>query len=105
MVIFIFLLAASLILSAVVIIKNFAALGDEIINMAIPLLGTLIGTFFISKIVPNKRYVAVCMILFGAVITLFMLLNILSLHLSGTVAASPICLYMFLKAAVINYNK
>lgn len=80
-------------------LSDIKSLGDELINAVIPLVVVLIFSLVVTKIIPNKRYTAGCMIFFSSVMALFMIINIVSLRFSGTLVAAPICIMIFLLTA------
>lgn len=105
---FIIALVLTAVLAAVTVFKNISdpdTLKSEALNALIPIVGSLVGTFLISKIVPNKRFVSWVMLIFSAAIAIFMILNILILDFSGAVVSVPLCIFIFLMTSAKCYGK
>ena len=85
---------AAIVLAAILIfsrLSDLSSLGGEVIGFIAPTAGTLLFSLIIPKIVPNKRYIAGCFILFTAVFILFTVLNTVTLHFSGALVGAPLC--------------
>ena len=75
-------------------------LGEQAANFIMPVLGTAAACFIFFKIIPNKKFLAGAMLFFGAVMALYMILNLVTFHFSGTLAAAPVCTAIFLMTGV-----